>query len=221
MTVTDLQTWLTAHGHPTAADGHFGPASAAALLAAFTNPAAPVATPADIAAVAARLGCSVAQIRAVAAVESSGSGFNSNGRPKMLFERHMFHRATAGRWSPASFSNPVGGGYADSSWDKLIAAAAHDPGAAFASASWGKFQVLGLNWQGLGYDSAIDLAWATVTGEAAQYELFARFLERNNLLPAMRAISRDPATNVAFASHYNGPRYAKFRYDHQLAEHMA
>jgi hypothetical protein len=90
-------------------------------------------------------------VRAVAAVESSGSGYDDQGRPKILFERHLFHRMTKGRWSVCSFSNGESGGYHEPSWDKLAAAACKDPAAAFSSASWGKFQVLGLHWLALGY----------------------------------------------------------------------
>jgi two-component sensor histidine kinase len=39
-----------------------------------------------------RLGCSVAAIKAVAEVEAPGSGFLPDGRPKILFERHIFRR---------------------------------------------------------------------------------------------------------------------------------
>lgn len=43
------------------------------------------------------LGCEVAVIKAVAEVESNGSGFNANGTPKTLFEGHWFHKLTKGR----------------------------------------------------------------------------------------------------------------------------
>lgn len=221
MTPADLQRWLGDHGHSVATDGQFGPVSRAALIAAFTNPSAPKASDADVLAIALRLGCTVKQLRAVAAVESSGSGFDAHGRPKMLFERHLFHRLTNGRWSTSPFSNSAPGGYGDESWTKLGAAAAVDPDAAFASASWGKFQVLGTHWAALGYSSPLALAYSTVTGEAAQYELLARYVEHNGLVTALRSISPAPATNIAFAKAYNGPGYKAFKYDEQLAEHMA
>ena len=53
----------------------------------------PSLTEADYAAAAGRLGCSVAAIKAVAKVESKGSGFLPSGEPRILFERHVFrHR---------------------------------------------------------------------------------------------------------------------------------
>jgi hypothetical protein len=56
-------------------------------------------------------------IHAVIDVESSGSGFDKQGRPKMLFEPHIFHRLTSGstrlaavnaklaypKWKPGSY----------------------------------------------------------------------------------------------------------------------
>jgi hypothetical protein len=45
----------------------------------------------------------------VRAVESAGRGFDADGRPKRLFERHKFHRFTGGRSRPArSASHPPG-----------------------------------------------------------------------------------------------------------------
>ena len=41
------------------------------------------------------LGCDVAAVRAVAEVESRGSGFDAQGRPTILYERHVFSRNTA------------------------------------------------------------------------------------------------------------------------------
>ncbi|AZA64465.1 DUF3380 domain-containing protein [Chryseobacterium carnipullorum] len=44
------------------------------------------------------LGCEVAAIKAVAEVESRGSGFLSSGEPKILFERHRFYKYTNGKY---------------------------------------------------------------------------------------------------------------------------
>jgi hypothetical protein len=106
-----------------------------------------------------RLGVSARQLAAVAKVEAAGSGFDADGRPKILFERHKFHQFTKGEYSNSAFSNPVAGGYGESSWAKLqsaIATGAVD--AAFMSCSWGKFQVMGQYWQEFGYASPYALA---------------------------------------------------------------
>ncbi len=203
------------------ADGAFGPISREALRSRFTNMHAPAVTAGEIAAFAARLGCSVKQINAVAKVESSGGGYDKNGRPKILFERHLFHRQTKGKWSVASFSNPSAGGYREDSWDKLGLACGKDPDAAFASCSWGKFQVLGKWWEEFGFANPYELAFSTVGSEAAHYELLARYIEVFKLMGALRALSTDPDACRAFAKGYNGPAYAADGYHTKLAAAMA
>lgn len=216
MTIEELQ-----HAIGVKVDGLWGPASRAGLLARFTNPAAPAVTDSEIVGFARRLGCTPKQIRAVAKVESGGSAFDSKGRPKILFERHLFHRMTGGRFTPAPFSNPAYGGYSEDSWMKLAYAAGKNPEVAFSSCSWGRFQVLGSHWRKLGYASAFELAMSTARTEMAHYELLVRYVEKFGLVTAIRALSADPATCVAFARGYNGPDFGRNQYDRKLARAMA
>lgn len=220
MTPTELQQWLVAHGQAVVVDGQAGAKTRAAIIAAFTNKAAPAVTDEQVVAMASRLACTVKQLRAVSQVESGGAAFDQEGRPKMLFERHLFHRLTEGKWSTCNFSNPKGGGYAEDSWAKLTMAACKDAAAAFAAASWGKFQVLGTHWRDLGYPSPIDLAYSTVSSEAGSYELLARYIEHNGLRGAISALSPDPETCRPFAAAYNGPGYRDFDYHAKLARAM-
>lgn len=205
----------------TTPDGKWGPLSRQALLDHFTNVSAPAVSPEDIAAYAARLGCKIKQLNAVAKVESAGGGFDKTGKPKILFERHWFHRLTGGKWSPAPFSNPSPGGYGESSWRKLEDACAHDPDAAFSSASWGKFQVMGGHWAKLGYPSAYAMAWTTVQSEADHYEMLVRYIEAFGLREELQALSDNPDDCRPFAKGYNGPAYERFDYHEKLAEAMA
>lgn len=220
MTPKDLQSWIAAHGQPIAADGQFGPVSRKALEAVFTNTCADATTDADLAVFAQRLGCSLKQLRAVSLVESGGAGFDDKGRPKILFERHLFWRFTNGKHGLTSFSNPRGGGYAEPSWDKLGRAAALSPFKAFESVSWGKFQVLGMWWDELGYPSPVEMAYSTVISEDAHYEMLIRYIEMNKMQGAVRALSTNPADCREFARKYNGPAYTKFKYDEKLARAM-
>jgi hypothetical protein len=228
MTPLELQQWLGAHGQPVVQDGVCGPKTRAAIIAAFTNPCAAAVTDADIDALSARLGCTPKQLKAVAQVESGGSAYDRDGRPKILFERHLFHRFTRGHYTPAIFSNPNGGGYNTDSWEKLTLAACKDVDAAFAATSWGTFQVLGahaegkyMNFLDLGYASALDLAYSTVTGEAAHYELLARYVDQAGLKKALQRLSANPEDNRAFAKGFNGPTYYRFDYHNKLAGAMA
>jgi hypothetical protein len=220
VTIKEFQAWLNAHGASLAVDGVAGAQTKRAVLSVFANKQAPAASNADIAVIAARIGCTPKQVRAVAAVESGGSAFDAIGRPKILFERHYFHRLTEGKWSITEYSNPSAGGYAADSWLKLADAAARDPWAAFQSASWGKFQVMGAHWKALGYDSPLDMAWAMRESEMAHYDALARFVKVNGLADDMARLSTNPADNVGFARKYNGPGYAKYAYDQKLARAM-
>jgi hypothetical protein len=202
-------------------DGDWGRHSRDALLAAFANVNAPSVGADELAGLAQRLGCSTKQLAAVAMVESSGGGFDREGRPKILFERHKFHKYTGGRWSVSSFSNPRSGGYKESSWDKLsraIATGAVD--AAFMACSWGKFQVLGEYWDDFGFASPFAFAHSTVVSEANHYALLVHYVEMCHLQDEMRALSTDPNACRAFAKGYNGGGYAKLGYHTKLAKAM-
>ncbi|MET0374728.1 MAG: N-acetylmuramidase domain-containing protein [Rhizorhabdus sp.] len=203
------------------ADGIWGEKSREALLQTFTNRSAPPLSAAEIAKFAKRLGVSAKQLRAVAQVESSGGGFDTKGRPKILFERHKFHKYTGGRWSPCAFSNPSGGGYTESSWDKLLGAIVTGAvDAAFMACSWGKFQVLGEWWDEFGFASPFALAHGTVASEAKHYELLVAYVEHTGLQDEMALLSTDPDTCRPFARGYNGATYAKLDYHTKMAKAM-
>lgn len=216
MNIIDLQKAIG-----TKADGIWGEVSRKALLAAFISPNAAKLEPAEISAFAARLKVGVRQLRAVAMVESAGGGYDKSRRPKILFERHKFHKYTGGRYSVCTFSNPASGGYGENSWDKLngaIEVGAVD--AAFMACSWGKFQVLGEYWDDLEYASPFALAFSTVVSEAAHYDLLCHYIEHFRLRDEMGALSTSADTCRAFAKAYNGPGYAKFDYHAKLAAAM-
>jgi hypothetical protein len=139
----------------------------------------------------------------VRAVESAGRGFDADGRPKRLFERHKFHRFTGGRFSPSAFSQSSAGGYSldadgngiNDNWDKLSAAIATGAvDAAFMATSWGAFQIMGEWWDALGYQSPFAMAFACVASEAAHLDMLARYIEHFRLKPALAALTSNPAT---------------------------
>ena len=57
------------------------------------------------------LSVSPAEIWTVMAVETSGCGFLPDRRPQILYERHIFHRLTAGRFDDGDISDPTPGNY--------------------------------------------------------------------------------------------------------------
>lgn len=218
--ITTFQAWINARGANLTVDGVAGVKTRAAILSVFTNLAAPSITPDELLGFSLDLGVSLKQLNAVAQVESSGGGFTAEGRPKILFERHYFWRLTEGRYGLQPWSQPKSGGYDQDSWSKLCLAACSEPAAAFASCSWGKFQVLGAHWNALGYTSPQSLAYTTVHSEADHYALLVRYIKANKLADAMRRLSTDPADCREFARLYNGPRYRNNVYDDKLAAAM-
>ena len=218
LTVAGLRAFL---GLP--AVGGFDAGARAALFARLSNKAAAPLTSADIAGAAATLGVTSKMVSAVRQVEVAGDAFDALGRPRILFERHIFHRKTGGAFDKSHpiLSNPVGGGYGKFSaqYGKLADACALDPDAAFQAASWGAFQVLGSNAVSLGYKSAFDMALALTVSEAAHLDSFVRFVRVNKLVAALQACKPGNAAScVAFVKAYNGPGFAKNDYHNKLAK---
>jgi len=157
----------------------------------------------------------------VLTVESRGFGFQPDRRPKILFERHIFHRETGGRFAGAApdLCAPSGGGYIGGAPEyerlgralALLKAAGVQPEAALRSASWGMGQVMGFNAIAAGFGSAADMVARMCEGEDAQLLAMARFIAANRL--NRHLASRDWA---AFARGYNGPEFWKNQYDVKL-----
>src|SRR5687768_9316018 len=172
-------------------------------------------------AVAKSLGVDEATLRAVAEVGSAGLGFlpPPSNLPRVLFEGHAFHRLTHGRFSAAhptlSYAKWTKVHYARTGageWKRLDAACDLDRPAALQSASWGTFQIMGFNYGVCGFTDVEAFVTAHKAGAEQQLECFTRFISRDAFLIPLR--KRDWA---AFASRYNGPAYAKNRYDAKLA----
>ena len=180
----------------------------------FSGPATPL-TDSDIEAAAKTIGCQVAAVRAVIAVESGG-GFQADGRPKILFERHYFSRLTKGKFNASNpdISNPKWGGYGPSStqYDRLARAIKLDRDAALRSASWGAFQIMGDNCKMCGFAGVEEFVKAMVSGSAAQLDAFVGFIRKSGLDDELVRCNW-----AAFARGYNGPAYRDNHYDTKLA----
>jgi N-acetylmuramidase-like protein/putative peptidoglycan binding protein len=156
-------------------------------------------------------------------VETRGFGFLTDRRPKILFERHIFHARTHGRFDRTApdLSNPQAGGYAAGDGagehDRLARAMALDRGAALESASWGLGQVMGFNAVTAGYSDVEAMVSAFVVSEGEQLNGAARFIGSQAQL-AEAAQTRDWKT---FARLYNGSNYAKNQYDQKLGDNYA
>ncbi|MDD0986597.1 N-acetylmuramidase family protein [Pseudomonas shahriarae] len=186
----------------------------------------------DLVAAAERLGVPLASIYAINEVESKGKGFLDNGKPVILFERHIMHRQLAkvrhegddpaelkrhadqlAAVNPA-LVNPKSGGYSGGTAEhqRLAMARLIDDTAALESASWGAFQIMGFHWQRLGYTSVQDFVAAMSAGESQQFDAFTRFIETDPVLhKALKARKW-----AEFAKLYNGPDYQRNLYDVKL-----
>jgi hypothetical protein len=160
-----------------------------------------------------RTGVGLAEIWSILSVETSGCGFFSDRRPKILFERHIFSRLTNGRHDEEQpdISGPIAGGYGPSGahqYDRLAIAIQLDRPAALQSTSWGLGQILGKNFEQAGFDDVETMVSTMASGEDEQLLAMARFLESNNLSPFLQTHHWSE-----FALRYNGPNYADNNYD--------
>ncbi len=186
----------------------------------------------DLVAAAARLDVPLATIYAVNEVESKGKGFLDNGKPVILFERHVMYRQLAKAQHPnedqdelkrhanqLAAANPAlvnakPGGYVGGTAEhqRLAMARLIDDTAALESASWGAFQIMGYHWKRLGYASVQAFVAAMSASESQQFEAFTRFIEKDpSLLKALKARKW-----AEFAKLYNGPDYLRNLYDTKL-----
>jgi hypothetical protein len=177
----------------------------------------PTLTESDFTSAAQTLNCEVAAIKAVNQVESRGAGFLHSGRPKILFERHKFSSRTNGAYDASypEISNPAAGGYGaggEHQYDRLIEAMACDRTAALKSASWGRFQVMGFNYQLAGFASVDDMVNKMYESEGQHLKAFINYVKNTAGLAAALREHRW----VDFARGYNGPDYRKNDYDGQL-----
>ena len=166
--------------------------------------------------VLADLDVEIPELLAVLAVESKACGYLPDRRPIILFERHIFHKRTGGRFSRSNpdISSPEPGGYAGLAreYPRLEQAAKLDRTVALMSASWGAGQIMGFNYAAAGFANVETMVAAMQESEDAQLTAIANFIESEGLTRLLRA--RDWA---AFARKYNGPAYAKNKYDVRLA----
>jgi hypothetical protein len=164
------------------------------------------------------IGVGLPELWAVMTVETKGCGFLSDRRPLVLFERHVFHKRTNGRFDTAApdLSAPTQGGYGAGGafqHDRLAQAIALERKAALESASWGLGQVMGYNAGNVGFADVEDMVRAMCNSEDAQFQAMVGFIKSNNLSRFLQH-----GDWASFAKGYNGPEFKKNRYDEKLAE---
>lgn len=206
--------------HGLVADGIAGPKTWSTLSAGRRDPRH--LTDADLQRAADRLQVDLAAVRAVNEVESKGAGFLPDGRPVILYERHIMYRqlAAAGLDADAlaakypALVNPKRGGYAGDAaeYARLASASQISAACALEATSWGAFQIMGFHWKALGYPDVFAFVDAMKVSEAEQLEAFVRFVLADKvMLAALRGKKW-----AKFAELYNGKAYAENLYDVKL-----
>ncbi|WP_215225662.1 N-acetylmuramidase domain-containing protein [Echinicola shivajiensis] len=171
-------------------------------------------------------GLELAAVKAVNEVESSGKGFLPDGRAKILFEGHIFWRQLKKQGiAPSNYANEETKDVLYSKWTR-----SHYKGgageyirlqkaveinhnsafkeAAYKSASWGAFQIMGYHCDSLGYPSIDDFVAKMQLHEREHLKAFGKFLAVNNLIQHLKVKNW-----AQFARGYNGPGYAQNKYD--------
>lgn len=168
---------------------------------------------------AAKIGCEVEAVMAVARVESRGAGFDPEGFPITLFEGHWFHRYTNGKFAAQypTLSYPKWTKqFYGKSWkeekDRLNQAIQLDRTSALLSSSWGMFQIMGFNFSKCGYKTVQQFVSAMCKSEDSQLSIFTDYVINAGLADELR-----DKRWADFARLYNGPEYAQNKYDQKLA----
>jgi len=158
---------------------------------------------------AASLACNVEAIKAVAQVESTGTGFLPNGQPKILFEAHVFSRLTGHaydsshphisslKWDRSLYRS------GDAEYARLQEAKTLDYYNALMSASWGTFQIMGFNHALCGFDDVRGFVQDMQISEGRQLDAFVTLIKHNPLLHG--ALKIHDWRTVAYR--YNGSGY--------------
>src|SRR5690606_21542098 len=168
----------------------------------------------DIQLVAGYLGCQLAALKAVIAVESSGRGFAPDRRPIILNEPHIFWRELgAGEKrdkavrAGLAYKNARSKPYPktqEARYEWLKKSMTIDERAALRSCSWGLGQIMGFNHGRCGFSDVQSFVRAMMESEGAQLYAMARFIVSTDLQDDLRNLDWS-----GFARGYNGAGFAK------------
>lgn len=182
-------------------------------------------TDADYIKAAIDLNVEVAVLKAIKTVESGGKAIQ-NGIPTMLFEGHVFWKQLEARkinpnnyvkgnenilyktWTKKYYTGRNNGEY-----ERLKKAIKINEAAAYESASYGMFQIMGNNYKVCGYNSAKEFYEDLCKNEDAHFYSFIKFIKAKGIVPYMQ---KKDWSQIAYR--YNGPSYKKNNYHKKLAD---
>ena len=171
-----------------------------------------------------RLGIETAAVKAVIDVETgSRGGILPDGRGVILFERHVFWRRLnlyginpvdnfRGNedilhleWTCRNYKGGAG------EYERLERAMKIHRNAAWESASWGVFQIMGFNYRKCGCADVAEFVERMGQGMKSQLEMWVQFMKHEGLDECLKHRQWS-----LFAFRYNGRSYKANRYDKRL-----
>lgn len=172
------------------------------------------------------IGCKKNVIKAIAEVEAAGDGFLDDEKPVILFEGHVFYRNTKGKFSKShpnicfpkwdrtkyetGKTREIRG---QKEWLDFFEAAKLDEPAAIMACSWGKFQILGENYNICGFETPLEFAQSMFRSEGEQLLAFIKFVKHQHLDVFLKKLDF-----TSFARIYNGPSFKKNKYDEKIRD---
>lgn len=186
----------------------------------------------DLPRIAHAIGAGEDEVHMLMDVESAGDGFDSQGRPKLLFEPHIMFKELTKRGDKKALDAAIKEGvaykvwktkpYPKDSYPNLLKAMKINPEAALMSASWGAEQMMGFNYKTAGYANVFDMVNAHCDDEENHIQSMINFCVANNLADDLKRLAElkrptTPADTAPIARVYNGSAYAENNYHTKLA----
>jgi peptidoglycan hydrolase-like protein with peptidoglycan-binding domain len=185
----------------------------------------------DFIAIGGRIGVGEDIIHGVMDVETGGSGTDSKGRLKQLYEPHVAYRcaptkAIRDKLVAAGLAYPKWRkGYPKDSYPRLLAASKIDPTTALKACSWALPQILGENFALAGYPTVEAMVEDFTRDEDNQLEAMINFIKNAGLDDELRVMERKiragqkitPDDARPFVRGYNGTGYERNNYHVKLA----
>lgn len=189
----------------------------------------------DLPRIGALIGVGEDPIHALLEVETLGSGFDNQGRPKLLFEPHKFYKHLKGDQRTEAVAQglayPKWGQkkYPRESYTRMEAAMKINPHAALLSGSWGLGQIMGENYAMAGYDSVEEMVQAFIDDEENHLSAMINFIKASGIDDDLRRIEKKidngqvvtAADWVPVVRVYNGAGYAKNDYHNRASRALA
>lgn len=169
-----------------------------------------------------KIGVGEDELHAFMDTEALGGGFDSQGRPKALYEPHVAYRVSSGavrqKLVAAGLAYPKWKrNYPKDSYPRIKKAYAISPRVALLASSWGYTQILGESYKLAGYDSVEQMVADFMEDEEHHIEAMVAYIVSTHIDDDLRRLAElkrptTPADCVPIVRVYNGAQYEKNKY---------